>query len=533
MTRFLSLFALAAAVPSVASPLDPPVASGAVLHLRCEALDHVTASPTASVACEFDGDGRPDVLSRVGGDLMVTLGPDPREFDAFLGLSGVTAHVPLRVPGERRAGVAATNAQGLMLVERGDPTGTSFAVNHGIAGPAWASARALIAVDLDDDGIDDVAGLDATGTSLLAALRRPGAPWAELAPAPLPAELTGLVPVRWTGQEVMFAGSMAVDGTAGAVLVVDAQGGLVELRSLGGELQDLEPIACGSQPGRLAALVNHQVRVLRAGGVDEAATVLPDVLPTAMSGADYDGDGWDDLVLNSTVIDRVTVLFARPAAATTFDPARLLAIALETNKADMGPQVTAPVPADFDNDGDIDVFQFLDHERDAVLARSALVDETDLHIKVSVFDWILDPVMSTMDLSMLIPSMPDGTDPDALEVTLLSTTGEARLAGAASQLFHELIDTGSAGAGDWLGLTLDFEGEPGSLTALLIRPIGHDGATQEIHRTGPEKVELFWRTVGSGPGVRGHTGGDDPVPMPGEQPGREGAPPTTAPPAGS
>lgn len=520
----IALLLVVTGAPSRAVPADPPVLPGALLRLECETLRATAGALGAAVPCCFDGDGRLDVLGLVGEDLFLTSGPDPRQYGVSLGLDGVTSFTVVPMDSGRRQGALASVPGGLLYVVRDDTVGGALFRQVPVAGPAWASARAMVAVDLDGDGDLDVAGLDATGTSLLTLERRGPALWQERPAVALGVEVDGLHALRWTSQRPEFA--TVVRDPAGqddSILVVDAQGVLVSLRTPGGTVDDLDVLVHGAGLDRLAVLSGTRVTVLRAGGVQEPPVDLLDCAPSAMVATDMDGDGMGDLAVNSTVVDRVTVLRGSAASSATLSAVDAWLVPLDEQGADLSVQRAAPLVGDFDGDGDLDLLQFFDDTRTAVLARRAVVDETALQPGVTVLAWTLQGGTTEAVLELVVPSMPDGSAPDHLEVTVASTVGEPGGRGIESVLYHGVHGMDGFAPGATVIVPIAFDVEVGHRTSLFVRALADAPGGTHVDRVGPESVRRFERSSRSGGGSRGTSNGIDPIP--GGQGGTEGWPP--------
>ncbi|MEO0661771.1 MAG: hypothetical protein AAFZ87_09555, partial [Planctomycetota bacterium] len=452
---------------------------------------------------------------------------DPLQYSMICGLQGVTSFDGLRLDGSWVHGAVAADAEGLRFVHRtGMTTGSLVVDSAPIAGATWARARSLVAVDLDGDGDEDIVGLDATGTQLLQ-LTNAGfgvtesVTWVPAPPIDLGMELAGLDVADLAGLPA-FVG-LVPDAAGDAVAAFDADGELLLLASVGGRAADLTVLRDGTGDDSFALLIGARVTVMDAAGQLEPGVELGLDAPTAISAADVDGDGRQDVLANSTAAGAVTALLRVAGTAYSLDAASQMRFDLGAPDADWSMQRSAPVGADFDDDGDIDVLQFVDSDRTVALRRSGRIDETVCQAELLDSAWNITPTGNSADLWVTVPQFADGTTPDLLEVMLTSNpadpaTGDPRHRFMTTQV----ADVSDVGVGDIAHVSVQWSGDLGTEASVSFRPLGVDSTGLYVDRTG---VELAYVYAGTGAGAG--RGTDNPIELP-PTPGP--VPPSTVPP---
>ncbi len=480
--------------------VTPP--PGVLLQLSCEAATEATGVIGRTVALHTDGDGRHDLIAQVEDQLIWVAGPDPLQYSSTLGIDGVSSFAALPSGDSIISNLVVAHGSGADLVERDLDQARIFSpLRTPIGTAAWAGARSIVTVDIDSDGDVDIFGLSSDGTQLLRLNQDLPGVFSEEAPVELGAELSELRSIRWTG------GSLALGaifhGAIESACVLAPSGTLYFAQPFAAPIDDLVVMGDAHLPGvdGLVALSGGTLTVLRPGGIVETAVNVGPLAPTSMSAADLDGDGLCDVLVNSSTSDQVTALLGQDRATsgglTLVDPnaATAISIPLEQNGASMAGQMANPVGADFDRDGDIDVFQLIESTRGACVQRNVVVNENEFRPVITDSSWVETPNGMIAFLDVAAMTMPDGLAPDRLEVTLSTTLPDANLDDDEYLRLQVVHDVGSAtsGSGDDL-VTLQIPGELGARSSLLIRGYRDNPATQAIRQVGVEATYRVTRT---------------------------------------
>lgn len=509
-TRFQSvappavLFTALVAAPSAALALS---GSGTTLHVECDAVQALTGSIGQSLALHADVDGRRDVATIVGDDVVILMGPDPHQYSQALGLSEVSAIAKL--PGATCDSLLVAHQGGLVKVDRDGSDLRSFKpVLTQIGGVGWDGARSLVVVDIDGDSDLDVVGLDKHGVSVLVAESLGDGTFVAQPPLLLASEHDHLTPAPWGHTQVTFA---AVASSAGvpddSVVVFDLSGTSVASYVPGGEVTGLADLSGGTGGLGLAALAGDDVRVVRPVTGMEAPLDVSSLAPTALSVADYDGDGAADLLVNSTLVTEATVLLQQTSGGPSFRMdvgTAYVSVGLGLPEGgDMSGQKSNVVGADFDRDGDVDVLQMLECERSAVLVRNDLVDEDPMHPEVVSTAWTIHPSGSAGSFNVEIPQMPGGGTPDVLEVVLYTNAvGDPE---GAPQWMRALVreDLDGYAVGDQVSVFIPFPGELGEESSVSVRCYEYDASGLVLVDCGVESAATYAYDQG---GTRGSNG---------------------------
>ncbi len=512
----LSVLALGLAPTAIAGDPVP----GELLTLGCSALESNLGPITSALAVHADGDGRIDVLAHVGGDIVYVSAPDPEQYSSSLGLVGVTAMASVPRGDGVATAIVVASATGLEFIQRHPGVSRAFVpLRKSIGSSAWAHANSLVSIDLDGDGDLDIAGLDAAGTTLLRAEQVSAETFVELAGVSVAGPLRSLTSATWAGATPVLAAAQASPGLPDDACVLLGLDGVL-FRSIvpGGSIDDLASVPLsGSFDDALAILTEGYLTVARSGGLLELPLDLTSVAPSRLGVADLDGDGGHELLLNSTVVGEVTVLWNQYAATLggmTFGfggQQDSMSIDLGTGGADLNGQQCPPIGADFDRDGDVDVFQFLEAERSARLRRSPEQDEWLQKPTLVSSEWLIDATgqgSSGVSLIVAVPPMPGGAAPAFVEVLMSASEVDASTAEPEryrATLFEPLL---GLQAGDTIGLWLPFEGALGAKASLTIRCFSGDAVTGEIERAGVDAAYGFVETFDELRGtVNGYEGG--------------------------
>ena len=487
-------------------------APGVLLQLECVAATEATGVIGRTVALHTDEDGRQDLVAQVDDQLIWVAGPDPLQYSSTLGIDGVSSFAAVASQDSIVSHLVVAHGLGADLVERDlDQPRVFQPVRTSIGSAAWADARSIVTVDIDGDGDDDVFGLSADGAQLLRLIQGEPGVFTEGSPLELGAELSELRTIRWTGGSWAFGAIL--HGAIESACVLAPTGTLLMAQPFAQPIDDMTPMEGAHLPGvdALAVLSASTLTVLRPGGIVETPVNLGPLAPTSMSAADLDADGLCDVLVNSSTMDQVTALLGQdhqtsggltlvaPNAVST------ISIPLEQNGATMAGQRANPVGADFDRDGDIDVFQLIESTRGACVQRNVVVNENDFRPVITDSTWVDTPTGLIAFLDVDAMSMPDGLAPDRLEVTLSTTLPGASVDDDEYLRLQVIHDVGSATSGSGNDIvTLPIPGELGMQSSLLIRGYRDNPSDQVIRRVGVEAS--YSVTLSDGSTARG-TGG--------------------------
>ncbi|MFT5734213.1 MAG: hypothetical protein ACI8WY_002894 [Planctomycetota bacterium] len=542
----LAMAALPSAAAAWASPVAVPAsvpasvpafggggaAAGQLLQLRCDAAMVATGVIGRTVALHTDGDGRLDLIAKVNDELIWVTAPDPLQHSSTLGIEGVSAYAPFERVGSMIGALIVAHGTGLDYVIRNNEQQRIFyPLRTPVGGAAWIDARSLASADFDGDGDSDIVGLSADGTQLLRLDQSTPEVFIEQPPVDLGVELDELRPIQWGAGSTSLAAILC--GSVESACVISVDGTLLRAESFPSTIDDLTVVADGHAQGvdALVSLSGGSITVIRPGSPAEAPVSVAPIAPTSMSAADLDGDGRTDLLLNSTVVDEVTVLLAQDASTTggqTFvAPNALTAISipLEQTGSSMVGQMANPVGADFDRDGDIDVFQLIEATRGGCMQRNGIVDETAFKPLVTEFELFPAPGGSLAFVNVDALTMLDGQAPDTLEIVLSTLAQGATLDDEEQhclRLFHE-VGSVTVGTGEDM-VTLNIPCELGDMSTLLIRGFREDPITEEVLGVG---VEASYRLIRTGGSLQ--RGSDGPVTAHPGQGGPQGTPPPVPP----
>ncbi|MEM8710676.1 MAG: VCBS repeat-containing protein, partial [Planctomycetota bacterium] len=439
-----------------------------------------------------------DLIAQVEDELIWVTAPDPLRYSSILDLDTVTAFSAFKRSSGGVDALVVASAAGLEYVIRDAQQLRVFrAVRSTIGGSEWASCRSLATADFDGDGDTDIAGIDAAGQTLLRLNQISEGVFAPGASVALGAEMDELRTLHWTAGSLVLGAILR--GETDTACVFDAAGGLLAAEPFDGVIRDLTVVPSAHAAGvdALAVLMGGTVTLLRPGGVIEPAVGLGPIAPTAMSSADVDGDGRADLLLNSSTVDQIVTLLAQeralPGAATFVSPnaATSIVVSLEQNDAAMQGQRANPVGADFDRDGDIDLFQLVESTRTACVQRNAIVNEVEQSPVLVESEWYPIGTGTLAFLHLEPKPLPDGELPDFIEVTLATSaigSGPDSVEDHRARVLYEL-GTATTGAGHEL-VTLQFDGEMGPNGTLLMRGGRRDSTSGAVLSTGVEAAYI-------------------------------------------
>ncbi|QDV06204.1 hypothetical protein Poly30_17110 [Planctomycetes bacterium Poly30] len=495
----ISSSALAAGERGESSP-----AAGQLLQLRCEAAEEATGVIGRTVAFHTDGDGRLDLIAKVSDELIWVTAPDPLQHSSTLGIAGVTAFAAFERVGTGIGALVVAHAGGVELVVRDLAQMRVFApIRTPLGTSSWAHARSVVAADVDGDGDMDIFGLSADGTQLLQLEQSAPDVFVELAAVSLGAELDELRAIQWSAGQTALAAILrsALDSAC----VIGGDGTLYRAESFAGSIDDIAVVRDAHAAGvdGLAVLSGAAITFMRPSTPLESPVNVAPVAPTSISAADVDADGRVDVLLNSSTVDQVTALLGQDRSSTggaTFvapNAATAISIPLEQTGASMAGQLANPVGADFDRDGDIDIFQLIESTRGACVQRNVAMDETTLTPVMTNFEYFNTPTGPLAFVYVDALVMGDGAAPNRLEITISTQPQGAAPEDEEQHCLHLLYEVGSSTSGTGDMVTLPLPVDLGDYSTLLIRGFREDAGTQAVESAGVEACYRLIRTYNS------------------------------------
>ena len=290
--------------------------------------------PVSIAVADFNGDGKPDLAVANNGDdnVAVFLGRGNGQFTAAAGSPFAVGSLPMAVVagdlnGDGRPDLAVANfGSGVVTILAG--TGSGFT---GIPYPPYggSGAVALAIGDFDGDGRRDLAVANLLSNDVEILLQSGNAVFSPATAAPLPA---GANP------QAIVAGDLNRDGIPDLV-VVNKDGRSVTVMNSHGQGGFAEaagsPFAVGKSP--VSALIgdfngdgwpdiavansgDNTVTVLLAdgmGGFQPGNRIAAGALPQGLAAGDFNKDGRLDLAVANEASNTVTVLLGGTAATTT------------------------------------------------------------------------------------------------------------------------------------------------------------------------------------------------------------------------
>jgi len=322
---------------------------------------------------DANGDRRLDVVTTLGGVPVVIFSPSMSQ--TTFAITGCEA-VDLAVwPSAEADDVLVSTSTGVTRYRYGDTLGGGRPGYQAtpLVGAAFSNSTSLAVVDLDGDGDLDLAALSDGGRSVLRAYSDPSGALTLAAPLPLGAAASKLVVVPW-GTGLGYALSCG-----NGLCVLDGLGATLDGFVFSGPIVDVVPIREGAAPTRaLAVLTNFnggasRVTVVRAGGLLEAALELGAIEAFALHAADIDDSGYEDLVVTGRADGFLRVAFHRGAASAAYSSQAVSSVEVLDEALDPSAQGANALAADFDRDGDIDLFHLAEATRAGVMARETAV----------------------------------------------------------------------------------------------------------------------------------------------------------------
>jgi len=324
----------------------------------------------ATYVLDVNGDGRRDVLTRLGDQPIVLSAPSIEQTSTPI--RGVEASVVAVLPeGATDAVLSATQA-GIMRhrYSRTAAAGRPGFDTDAVVDATAASSRALVVYDLDGDGHLDLAGLTADGAGLWVAVGGANGSFGAPVVHALGAPATRLVALEWFG-----AAAFVLVRGAGVELVTPA-GLPLDGFQFTGTVADVTPLREAATSGEVLAVLTtlpggaNRLHVLRPGASLEGPIELGAFDAVALTAGDVDGSGDDDLLVTARGDGYLRVYWHGGPGGPTYTALGVTAHEVCVETLDPSGQRANAVAADFDRDGDIDLFQLVEAVRGGVLLRS-------------------------------------------------------------------------------------------------------------------------------------------------------------------
>ena len=329
-----------------------------------------------SLLLDMNGDRRLDVITTFGAMPVVIFAPSMSR--TTLAIDGCEAVALTVWPGAESDDVLVSTSTGVTRYRYGDTLAGGRPGYQGtqLLGPMFANATSLAVLDLDGDGALDVAALAEGGRRILRAFGDPSGALAIAPPLPLGAAVSRLVVLPW-GAGVAYALTRGDN-----LRVLDGLGATLDGFVFSGSIVDVAPIREGASGSRaLAVLTNDngesRLTVVRAGGSIEAPVHLGAIEAFALHAADVDDSGYDDLVVTGRADGYLRVAFHGGPAGPAYGAHSVSAVEVLDEALDPSAQAANALAADFDHDGDVDLFHLVEATRAGVLARETSVAHLD------------------------------------------------------------------------------------------------------------------------------------------------------------
>lgn len=327
---------------------------------------------------DVNGDRRLDIVTTFGAVPVVIFAPSMSR--STLAISGCQA-VDLAVwPCAEADDVLASTSNGVTRYRYREALGSG---RHGyeattLLGALFANSTSLTVLDLDGNGTLDLAALSDGGRSILRAYGDSSGGLTPGAPLLLGVPASRLVVVPW-GAGLAYAVTNG-DG----LRVLDGLGATLDGFVFSGSILDIVPIREGAAATSRALAVlttgyggTSRVTVVRAGGASDVALDLGAIEAFALQAADIDGSGCEDLVVTGRADGYLRLALHGGPSNAAYSAQRVSLVEVLDEALDPSSQGANAIAADFDRDGDIDLFHLAEATRTGVLARETLVAHVD------------------------------------------------------------------------------------------------------------------------------------------------------------
>ncbi|MEZ6018093.1 MAG: VCBS repeat-containing protein [Planctomycetota bacterium] len=328
---------------------------------------------------DANGDRRVDVVSLFGDVPVVIYSPSMSQVS--LPITGYPALDIAVLPGGDADDLLVSHAAGVTQFHYGEGAANGRAGYEPVfeLGAPFSGCRALAVHDFDADGIADLAALAADGSTVLRARGLAQGGFVVEPGLALATPATQLRAVEWLGGPAFALVQPTASGDE--LRVVDLQGALLDGVVAPGGIVDLTPIREAASSAGSIALLDvspgglSRVTVLRAGGFIDGPLALGAMDAIGLHACDFEATGDQDLVVTGRGDGYLRTLRHGGLGAAAYPSALVGLLEVLDESIDPSGQRARAVAADFDHDGDLDVFHLCEALRDGVLSR----DDTILH----------------------------------------------------------------------------------------------------------------------------------------------------------
>lgn len=369
------------------------------------------ATPSRTLADDWTGDLRPDVVLLADGAVCLQHGPDTFPTGEVIPASVAGAAVidleTLPLPNGPHA-LLALGAGGVRVLTW-DTATQAFVHASTLASGGWAGALSIHLADLGGSALPDYVGTSPAGNRILLMRDFDGVTATHLPQIVIGAPLLELDPIDWTGD----APDEIAVRLAGGVLVCSSTGGpALYVSSTTGTPRLIQPVRCAFETDERLAYVESA-----PGTGDDWLGVVGSAAPfsnmhlgafgiVGAAARDIDKDEDDDLVLSHVASTDLLVLVDR-SGPTPFSPADVFVVPSGSSAPAPGNRAE-PCLADLDGDTDVDLAVANPVEDRLLVVRNVTVDEIAYWPLWSGerFDtmlWQVDPGLLNLDFHVQSP----------------------------------------------------------------------------------------------------------------------------------
>lgn len=468
---------------------------------------------------EANDDERPDVVTTFGTVPVVLYAPSNSQ--TSLPILGCVATELAVLPALGRDEILAATAAGVTRYRYMEvsPSGRPGYLDSPLGDASLAGCRSLQVADLNGDGLADLSALAANGAAVLRAHGTPGGAFDMAPPIALAQPAERLVVLDWLG-----APAFALV-TGAEVRFVDFAGATLDGFQFVGSIVDAVRVRENApSAGALAVLTVSgggltRVTVVRPGSIVDGPVDLGAMDGVAFYAGDIDQQGDDDLVVTGRGDGMLRVLMHGGPGTATYPLSGVSTLTVLDEMFDPSTQRANAVVADFDLDGDVDVFHLAEYLRAGRMARSDEVAHGGFAPELIASHVEYDGPSPHVFLDVFAHPLQNGAVPTELELQLWGElpNGTSAFSGAPSSFLIAVTTVPVNPADPETAAHISSPIPLGDHVWVFARGIDSSGATPVI---GTDRVLAFVRNGGEGGGA----GGSDNT-----QNGNSGTPPPPRP----